>query len=64
MVYLSMAFGNEYNERWSVDILTEECARLRDMGVRNIALSDTIGVAYPASIAAVFFGFGAAVPRN
>jgi hydroxymethylglutaryl-CoA lyase len=54
VVYLSMAFGNEYNENWSIDILLKECEKLHEMGVRNISLSDTIGVAHPASVAAVF----------
>ena len=54
VVYLSMAFGNPYSEDWSVDILMEECRKLQTMGVRYIALSDTVGASYPASIAAVF----------
>lgn len=54
LVYLSMAFGNPYGEEWNVDLLMEECEALHSIGVRHIALSDTVGASYPASIAAVF----------
>ncbi|MCF8227528.1 MAG: hypothetical protein K9G58_01830 [Bacteroidales bacterium] len=60
VVYLSMAFGNSYDEEWSVEILEAECDKLHEMGIKHIALSDTIGSSYPASIAAVFM---ALVPR-
>jgi len=49
-VYLSMAFGNPYNEPWSVEILAEAAARLESLGVRTILLADTIGCATPAQI--------------
>ncbi len=62
VVYLSMAFGNSYEEAWSVDILKNECDMLHKMGVKYIALSDTIGASYPASIAAVFMALVPAFP--
>ncbi len=45
VVYLSMAFGNPYGDPWSVEGVLEAMARLRDLGVREIALADTYGVA-------------------
>lgn len=54
LVYISMSFGNPYGDEWSMDILAEEVEYLRDTGVKYIALSDTVGLADPASIAAAF----------
>ncbi len=50
VVYLSMAFGNPYGDPWSVEGVLEAIARLREMGVREIALADTYGVADPKRI--------------
>lgn len=63
VVYLSMAFGNSYDEEWSVEILEKECSMLHEIGVKYIALSDTIGASYPASIAAVFMAVVPAFPE-
>lgn len=51
VAYLSMAFGNPYGEPWSLNAVTEACARLIDAGVRQISLADTVGVATPMQIA-------------
>lgn len=45
VVYLSMAFGNPYGDPWDVGLVLEAVARLRALGVREIALADTYGVA-------------------
>jgi hydroxymethylglutaryl-CoA lyase len=45
VVYLSMAFGNPYGDPWSVEGVLEAIARLKALGVREIALADTYGVA-------------------
>jgi hydroxymethylglutaryl-CoA lyase len=45
VVYLSMAFGNPYGDPWAVGMVLEAIARLRELGVREIALADTYGVA-------------------
>lgn len=52
-VYLSMGFGNPYGEPWSPEDTASAVARLRDVGVRRIALADTVGRADQAAIAAV-----------
>lgn len=43
VVYLSMGFGNPYGEPWSPAETAGAVARLRAMGVRRIALADTVG---------------------
>ncbi|WP_117238235.1 hydroxymethylglutaryl-CoA lyase [Thermus sediminis] len=45
VVYLSMAFGNPYGDPWGVEGVLEAIARLRELGVKEIALADTYGVA-------------------
>jgi hydroxymethylglutaryl-CoA lyase len=45
VAYLSMAFGNPYGDQWSIDLVADACKRLIDVGVRQISLADTVGVA-------------------
>jgi hydroxymethylglutaryl-CoA lyase len=52
-VYISMAFGNPYSEPWSLEEVIEGCSLLIEMGVEQISLADTIGVAGPEQIASV-----------
>ena len=43
VIYISMGFGNPYGDVWNVDICQNWVDRLADMGIKTIALSDTIG---------------------
>jgi hydroxymethylglutaryl-CoA lyase len=54
VIYVSMGFGNPYGDPWNVDICQKWVNILAGMGVKIIALSDTIGVAAPDSIAYLF----------
>lgn len=54
VVYLSMAFGNPYGEEWNSDIAIKWTKKLSDLGIKTIALSDTIGVANKENIAYLF----------
>ncbi|RYD51378.1 MAG: hydroxymethylglutaryl-CoA lyase [Sphingobacteriales bacterium] len=54
MVYLSMGFGNPYGDPYSPDAIVAQTGRLVAMGVRNIALADTVGVADGATITTLF----------
>jgi len=54
VVYLSMAFGNPYGDKWSSDIAIYWAHKLRELGVTIIALSDTIGVSNPDNITEIF----------
>ena len=53
VVYLSMGFGNPYGEPWQPEDTARAVARLRDIGVKQIALADTVGTATPELIHAV-----------
>jgi hydroxymethylglutaryl-CoA lyase len=55
LVYLSMGFGNPYGDAWNEAILSEFSAKLyTQLGVKTIALSDTIGCASPTLVSSVF----------
>ena len=54
IVYLSMAFGNPYGDEWNSDIVINWTKKLAQMGVKILALSDTIGVSNPENISYLF----------
>lgn len=54
VVYISMAFGNPYGDTWNSDIVIEWTNRLAEMGIKTIALSDTIGVSNAENISYLF----------
>lgn len=54
VVYVSMAFGNPYGDEWSSDVAVEWTKRLAQLGIKIIALSDTIGVSNPENITFLF----------
>jgi len=49
-VYISMAFGNPYGDAWSEEEVIEACSLLAEMGVTQISLADTVGVADADSV--------------
>lgn len=54
VVYLSMAFGNPYQEAYSPEIVLQKGQQLMDMGIEHLALSDTVGIASPEEVSALF----------
>lgn len=54
VVYISMAFGNPYGDKWSSEIVIKWIHQLRMLGIKTIALADTVGVSSPATISALF----------
>ncbi|WP_186756880.1 hydroxymethylglutaryl-CoA lyase [Echinicola salinicaeni] len=54
VTYLSMGFGNPYGEPFSAEIVAEFVGKLDALGIKIIALSDTIGVAEPKLIEELF----------
>ena len=54
VVYLSMAFGNPYGEAWDVAIVAKWSEILANMGIKILALSDTIGVSSKETITPLF----------
>jgi hydroxymethylglutaryl-CoA lyase len=63
VVYVSMAFGNPYGDEWSPEIAIRWSERLfNELGVKILALSDTIGASTPESIKALFGALIPAIP--
>ena len=54
VIYISMGFGNPYGDPWNVDIVQGWVDKLAEMGIRIMALSDTIGVSNPDNITYLF----------
>jgi hydroxymethylglutaryl-CoA lyase len=54
VVYISMAFGNPYDEPWGPEIVEETLVWLKHIGVRQVSLADTVGTATPQLVAGVF----------
>jgi hydroxymethylglutaryl-CoA lyase len=51
VVYISMAFGNPYDEPWGPEIVEDTLVWLKDVGVRTVSLADTVGQATAADVA-------------
>ncbi len=54
VVYVSMAFGNPYDEPWGPEIVEETLVWLKDVGVRTVSLADTVGHASPEEVASLY----------
>lgn len=54
ILYFSMAFGNPYEEKWSVELVEEWANKFADLGIEKINLSDTIAAADPEDVALLF----------
>ncbi len=54
MIYISMGFGNPYNDPYNADVAINWVHKLAQLGVQNIAMSDTVGVAQPDNISYIF----------
>ncbi len=64
VVYISMAFGNPYGDPYNPEIALNWSDRLaKDLGVKVIALSDTIGSATPELITDLFSELIPALPN-
>jgi hydroxymethylglutaryl-CoA lyase len=47
VIYISMAFGNPYDEPWGPEIVVEALGWLKNIRVRTVSLADTVGNAAP-----------------
>lgn len=47
VIYISMAFGNPYDEPWGPEIVADTLEWLKDIRVRTVSLADTVGTATP-----------------
>ena len=55
LLYISMAFGNPYNDQWSAELAQEWVKRLHnEFGILHFSMADTIGVSNPKNIVQLF----------
>ena len=63
VTYLSMGFGNPYGDAWDAELVSSWCDRLhRELGIRTMALSDTVGQATPEVVQSVCAAVVQALP--
>jgi hydroxymethylglutaryl-CoA lyase len=56
VIYISMAFGNPYDEPWGPEIVAETIEWLKDIRIRTVSLADTVGNASPQLVGDLFRG--------
>jgi hydroxymethylglutaryl-CoA lyase len=54
VIYISMAFGNPYDEPWGPEIVQDTLDWLKDIRVRTVSLADTVGTASPQIVGELF----------
>jgi len=54
VIYISMAFGNPYDEPWGPELVEETLEWLKDIRIKTVSLADTAGEATPEIVADVF----------
>ena len=54
VVYISMAFGNPYEEPWGAEIVEDALVWLKDIGVRSVSLADTVGTTPAEYVGALY----------
>lgn len=54
VIYISMAFGNPYDEPWGPEIVIDTLEWLKGIGVRTVSLADTVGTATPKTVGQLF----------
>jgi len=62
VAYLSMAFGNPYGEPWRQEDVIEACLTLKALGLNQISLADTVGMASAGQIHSLVSAVLAEVP--
>jgi hydroxymethylglutaryl-CoA lyase len=54
VAYLSMAFGNPYNDPWDANEVADWASKIAALGIRTISLADTIGTASDSVLGELF----------
>jgi hydroxymethylglutaryl-CoA lyase len=63
VVYISMAFGNPYNDLYDIALVEHWIERLLELDITRFSISDTIGCATPELITALFMSLKEAFPE-
>ena len=62
VVYISMAFGNPYGDECNAEVAVKWTEKIAGLGVKTIALSDTVGLANAADVSSIFKAVIPALP--
>ncbi|MBL4654621.1 MAG: hydroxymethylglutaryl-CoA lyase [Bacteroidia bacterium] len=54
VLYISMAFGNPYDDPWNIEEVSKWVERMVELDIKIISLADTVGVSNPENIAYLF----------
>jgi hydroxymethylglutaryl-CoA lyase len=54
VIYISMAFGNPYDEPWGPEIVQDTLDWLKDIRVTTVSLADTVGTATPELVHSLY----------
>jgi len=54
VIYISMGFGNPYDEPWGPEIVADTLEWLKDIRVRTVSLADTVGTATPKLVGELY----------
>lgn len=54
VIYISMAFGNPYDEPWGAEIVADTLAWLKEIRVHTVSLADTVGTATPKLVGELY----------
>jgi hydroxymethylglutaryl-CoA lyase len=54
VIYISMAFGNPYEEPWGPELVEDTLIWLKDAGIKCVSLADTVGTATPEQVGALY----------
>lgn len=54
VIYISMAFGNPYDEPWGPELVQDTLEWLKDIRVSMVSLADTVGTATPELVREVY----------
>ena len=54
VIYISMAFGNPYDEPWGPEIVQDTLEWLKDIRVSTVSLADTVGTATPGLVHSLY----------
>ena len=63
VVYFSMGFGNPYGDIFNPEIVADWAEKMSNLGIRIIALSDTVGVADAHTITQLYSSLITAYPK-
>lgn len=62
VIYISMGFGNPYEDPWSPAMVVDWVGQLSEIGVTSFSISDTVGVSTPETIEPVYTQLLSAFP--